>query len=392
MFKRGGSSFQSQGTGITSPYDTPRKNYKIGSWGEWEEKTREATKDPRSDWSYAAQGFGHLGDPYKESGEAKMISEMLHAGAGAVRGSKEKATDLETKGELALLESQAGRMLSDEERAWKEEQAGVAHERDLAAIREKAELGVDVYKDLHPEKRYDFYITKWRSDVKDQHQGGGIYTHPGWKIASKNIPTFVEGEIEVRNAKKSAKDNRGKSVHPEDYKEDGSVDLTLLSENIVYFDPMSSTWFTVNNPGPSATPNFVASFTDGLVDLEEFKASGAEPKPTGTDLAPPDGDQKKIVKKFEEQDYSGATAEDFMPKAGTDVIEESIKTAGQTGEDITKFWEWVASPKGIAKKKEDKLVKKADGGRIGYAEGDIVEDPLDNLKAWWNDQAWNNEG
>jgi len=29
MFKRGGSSFQSQGTGITSPYDTPRKNYKL---------------------------------------------------------------------------------------------------------------------------------------------------------------------------------------------------------------------------------------------------------------------------------------------------------------------------------------------------------------------------
>ena len=33
MFKRGGSSFQAQGTGITSPYDTPRKRYAEGlSW------------------------------------------------------------------------------------------------------------------------------------------------------------------------------------------------------------------------------------------------------------------------------------------------------------------------------------------------------------------------
>ena len=27
MFKRGGSSFQAQGTGITSPFDTPRPTY-----------------------------------------------------------------------------------------------------------------------------------------------------------------------------------------------------------------------------------------------------------------------------------------------------------------------------------------------------------------------------
>ena len=70
MFKRGGSSFQAQGTGITSPYDTPRKNYITGGWGEWEDQTRKITKDPRGDFSYAAQGFSELGNPYKESGEA----------------------------------------------------------------------------------------------------------------------------------------------------------------------------------------------------------------------------------------------------------------------------------------------------------------------------------
>ena len=134
MFKRGGSSYEAQGTGITSPYDTPRKNYQTGSWGEWEEQTRKLTQDPRGDWSYAAQGFSELGNPYKDDGSAKTIGEMLYAGAAGVRGSREKASDLEKKGELAILESQGGRMLTEEERAWKEEQTTKkqAHEIELA--------------------------------------------------------------------------------------------------------------------------------------------------------------------------------------------------------------------------------------------------------------------
>ena len=74
MFKRGGSSYEAQGTGITSPYDTPRKRYNIGTrYEDLYEQMREKTKDPRGDFSYAAQGFSELGNPYKESGEAKTI-------------------------------------------------------------------------------------------------------------------------------------------------------------------------------------------------------------------------------------------------------------------------------------------------------------------------------
>jgi len=236
---------------------------------------------------------------------------------------------------------------------------------------------------LHPEKRYDLYHTKWKKDVKDNTQGPGVYTHPGWKIVDTNVETFVEGDLIVRDAKKRAKDNRGKYVHPTFYKEDGSVDLTLLSGNIVYFDPMSSTWFTVNNPGPSATPNIVASFTDGLVDLEENTEPTSKEQKSGSELAVPDGDNKKVAKKFEDEDYSQYSAKDFMPKSGTDVIEESIKTADQTGEDITKFWEWVSKPKGVAKKKNDQIVKKATGGGVNYAQG---SGSLEELKAWWDDR------
>ena len=118
MFKRGGSSYEAQGTGITSPYDTPRKRYAEGpTWEEIYEKMRSTTQDPRGDFSYAAQGFSELANPYKESGEAKTIGEMLYAGAHGVRGSRDKATELERTGELAILESQGTRKMQSEQMA-----------------------------------------------------------------------------------------------------------------------------------------------------------------------------------------------------------------------------------------------------------------------------------
>ena len=83
-----------------------------------------------------------------------------------------------------------------------------------------------------------------------------------------------------------------------------------------------------------------------------------------------------------------------MPKSSPDVIEESIKTADETGKSITDFWDWVASPKMGAKAK-DKLVQKAKGGRIGYETGDLVDPSLGDLNSWWksqlNSDTWNKE-
>ena len=55
-----------------------------------------------------------------------------------------------------------------------------------------------------------------------------------------------------------------------------------------------------------------------------------------------------------------------MPKASPDVIEESIKTADETGKSITEFWDWVAAPK-MGTKKKDKL------GNISSQYFDIVK-------------------
>ena len=370
MFKRGGSSYQSQGTGITSPYDTPRKRYALGSWEDWETQTRETTKDPRGDLSYAVEGFSALASPYKETGEAKTIGEMLYEGAQGVRGSRAKGQELERKGELAILESQGGRMLTEEERAWKEEQAikKQAHEIELAKQKE-------TYMDEHPGKTYDKKIHKWTT-WSDKNIG-----QDGHKIVSENIESFAQADMVVKKQQitdwKANKTSLAQSVPPQAFKDDGTIDITILTGGVVYYDPMSKGWFTVSNPGTDSAEVIEAeSYIDGWHNVDQDKSSSSQK--TVDELSETDETlkTKKQAKIVDDEDYSQYTAEDFMPKSGTDVIEESIKTAGQTGEDINKFWEWVASPKGIAlqNKNTDQAVTE-----------------LDQLKGWWNDQAWNKD-
>ena len=118
MFKRGGSSYQSQGTGITSPYDTPRKRYAEGpSWEEINER-RSNIFQPRSEMDFAAEGFSALGDPYHErTGEAKTIGEMLYEGATSVRKSRAADKALGQSVDLANIESDESRLLAEEKHA-----------------------------------------------------------------------------------------------------------------------------------------------------------------------------------------------------------------------------------------------------------------------------------
>ena len=84
MFRRGGSSFQSQGTGITSPYDTPRRGlvqYPGGYAGRTEEEVQadivKLTETPKGTWLDDVIGsFGAYSTPYKDDGTAKTIGEM----------------------------------------------------------------------------------------------------------------------------------------------------------------------------------------------------------------------------------------------------------------------------------------------------------------------------
>ena len=383
MFKRGGSSFQAQGTGITSPYDTPRKKYALGDWGEWETKTRDVTKDPRGDWSYAAQGFSSLGNPYKESGAAKTIGEMLWEGAQGVRGSKDKARELEQKGELAILESQGGRMLSDEERAWKEEQAGVAHGRKLEEIELAGKF-----------KTSEEYLKKTPRDrqvIDEKKILAQTITDPYGFVATF-IDRIASGTVDARFASGPA------DVIPTNLFEevDGKYGFeeTKLSVDRVWWDPVRGLWLVLEDTDGDGKANNIVYESVNVEDALKIFSGGEyqkKSKQSSDDLAPPEEKKKKVATKFKEDDYSKYTAEDFMPKSSPDVIEESIKTADKTGEEITKFWEWVASPKRGTKI----VVQKAKGGRLGYETGDLVDPSLGDLNRWWksqlNSNTWNKE-
>ena len=131
MFKRGGPSFQAQGTGITSPYDIPRRGlvqYPGGYAGDTiaplpkdykEPKTKEQIRaemegvfeTPKGQWLDDVIGsLGAYSTPYKDDGTAKTVGEMgadQAAGLEAIRKERKDKQDLAKlsglEGELADL-------------------------------------------------------------------------------------------------------------------------------------------------------------------------------------------------------------------------------------------------------------------------------------------------
>ena len=415
MFKRGGSSFQSQGTGITSPYDTPRKNYKIGSWGEWEDATRKATKDPRGDWSYAAQGFSELGNPYKESGEAKTIGEMLYAGAAGVRGSREKASELEKKGELAILESQGGRMLTEEERAWKEAQTAKQHAHELQVAKEKG-----TYPDMHAGKIYDDVVGDWKKWVKDN-EG-----RDGHKTVSGNVGAFADADMVVRNQKVKAyeegKTSLAEAVPPGAFKDDNTINISALREGVVYYDPISRGWFTVHNIGTeNETLTEAETYIDGWHNTQKAFTGTSTTGDTNnntltqkidlveiitTDLSDVEITDGVVMDEAAKAGIKLVTMADFPPiqkkswqshLAENEMTLAQFKKLLQAKQTKDRTARQTHSRLGNRKITEDITVaKKATGGRVGYATGDLVGDPIEGLKLWWDqtvkESIENNEG
>ena len=365
MFKRGGSSFQAQGTGITSPYATPRKRYADGpTYEDIYSKIRETTQDPRGDWSYAAQGFGHLGDPYKESGEAKMISEMLAEGAGAVRTSKDKASELERTGELAILESQGGRLAAKQ-----------AHDFKMKEIAEQAKYNEEELKRI-PLARL---ITEIEQTIlKNAVPGSFQHTYsPGLATGRaikrrKSADRIAVGVIEVDRWTK----DKGKW----DYMADN------MNASIPWFDPVKQQWHVFNEDGNGmATGNPVKSFLTvdealayikgGNQDIIKDNQTLDENNAEGTGSS-----DKKVVKK-------GTTKEEFETSVaeGWEGMKKGLKERFTFKGDITQGVNPYA--------KEDTLVTDFDvteklkynkGGRVSYAEG--TDDPateLDLLNNWW---------
>ena len=154
MFRRGGSSFQSQGTGITSPYDVPRGGYYGGGnigggmihgnpmgnrtgfvdpkWGaddtlEQIDIDRKKIFAPKEgEWSSdVMQYLSALSTPYKESGEAKTIGEMGAEGAEQVKLMRKERQEKEDLAKLSKLERELALRDKESDRAHDLEQIKV---------------------------------------------------------------------------------------------------------------------------------------------------------------------------------------------------------------------------------------------------------------------------
>ena len=255
MFKRGGStSFQAQGTGITSPFDTPRPTYYGGgtigggmiqgnpmgnrtgfqepTWKEINERRSELYADPRSEMSYAAEGFSALASPYKDDGSAKTIGEMLAEGASSVRKSRRADQALTQAAELANIQSDAERLAAKEK-----------FERD------KVLAQISTTNPLLKDKSIPRQISELTENIikiASQNRGnpGSEFELAGYAqgIASGRVTIAnLQGGEEVITAmvipSSAFKKKEGK----------WDFDLAQLAGGMVYWNPINQKWLVVEN-------------------------------------------------------------------------------------------------------------------------------------------------
>ena len=234
MFKRGGSSFQAQGTGITSPYDTPRKKYNVGTTWEEINQRRTGLYQPRSDMSFAAEGFSALASPYKEDGSAKTIGEMLYEGAQGVRKSRQIDDSMKQSVDLANIESDAARLLAEEK-----------FERDKVLTQIDASGKNPLLKDKSIPRQIS-ELTENIIKIASQNRGnpGSEFELAGYAqgIASGRVTIAnLQGGEEVITAmvipSSAFKKKEGK----------WDFDLAQLAGGMVYWNPINQKWLVVEN-------------------------------------------------------------------------------------------------------------------------------------------------
>jgi hypothetical protein len=177
MFKRGGSSFQAQGTGITSPFDTPRGGYYGGGTigggmihgnpmgnrtGFEEPRTIEDIRiekekifeTPKGQWLDDVIGsFGTYSTPYKDDGTAKTIGEMGAEQAASITQIRKDRKDKQDLAKLSNLESEEADILRATEQANKvalvELESKLGKETALAVQRLQNANAIDVANIAH---------------------------------------------------------------------------------------------------------------------------------------------------------------------------------------------------------------------------------------------------
>jgi len=161
MFRRGGPSYQSQGTGITSPFDTPRRGL-VQQPGGYAGKTLEELAiekeqifepKPYQNINDIISSFGVYASPYKDDGTAMTTGEMGYKQATDI---KKVRTDRENEQKLAALsnvEAQEAALAkeAEENAAMARTEKSVWGTVESAKINAKRKLEVDRQQEMMQE-------------------------------------------------------------------------------------------------------------------------------------------------------------------------------------------------------------------------------------------------
>jgi len=416
MFKRGGSSYEAQGTGITSPYDTPRRGYADGvTQEEINERRRNLYQDPRGDLSYAVQGFSALASPYKKTGDAKTIGEMLYEGAQDVRGSRAEGRGLEQAAELANIQSEEDILRAKEK-----------HIRDLELIDRQgtSTLLKDPSIPRQVEKEQSGIIKGANANPQN----------PGSEFDLIYSGGIAQGRVTIRNLQTGEEVITAMVIPSEVFKKVEGVwdfDVGKLAAGMVYWDPTRMRWLIVENAQTgNAKEIYFDTYEEARGGLKVKKSIEQEEKSIVSDPNASDTEIKnneikmKITTNLQGVELTDAVVYDEAAKAGIKIVEnisgsktfvknladnemlfatfkrilrdkktadaiaESSKRHTFLGNESTNVIESITE--------ETDVAELAAGGRAGYALGspepqgeelDLATDELNELTSWWKSEV-----
>jgi hypothetical protein len=428
MFKRGGSSFQAQGTGITSPFDTPRPAYYGGgtigggmiqgnpmgnrtgfqepTWEEINQKRSALYADPRSEMSYAAEGFGALASPYKEDGSAKTIGEMLAEGATSVRQSRRADQALTQAAELANIQSDAERLAAKEK-----------FERD------KVLAQISTTNPLLKDKSIPRQISELTENIiKIASQNRG---NPGSEFELAGYAQGIaQGLVTINNMQGGDEIVTAMVIPSSAFKKiegQWDFDIAQLAGGMVYWNPINQKWLVVEN---AQTANAKEIYFDsyeqakgGLTveNSEEKKSKNIIDDPDLSELEKKGETIKlQITTNLKDVDINDKSViYDEAAKIGIKIVENpggskvwlqnlaenemslpAFKKLLQQKKMSDTFAHIKPSRRGqrFEETEEIKVTEKmATGGRAGYAAGSIEPDPdadeLNELTSWWKSEV-----
>ena len=158
MFRRGGSSFQAQGTGITSPYDVPRRGL-VQQPGGYAGKTLEELAvekteifaPKKNEWLNDVVGsFGEYSNVKNEDGSYKTIGEM---GYNQAQNIDKVRTERDNERKLASLSNVEAQELALAKEA--EEAAAMERTKEMGSSSERI-AKTNISKPLEIEKEREF--------------------------------------------------------------------------------------------------------------------------------------------------------------------------------------------------------------------------------------------